>query len=55
MTDQTAIDESMVEGTVEASELELDASAADTRQLVAFSIGEEYFCVDIMAVHEIRA
>ncbi|MGF1476628.1 MAG: chemotaxis protein CheW [Geminicoccaceae bacterium] len=30
-------------------------TAADTVQLVAFSIGEQFYCVDIMAVREIRA
>lgn len=55
MTQEAAINQAALDGAAETAELELDASAADTKQLVAFSIGEEYYCVDIMAVREIRA
>ena len=34
---------------------ESEAGHGDSMQLIAFSIGEEYYCVDIMAVREIRA
>ncbi len=32
-----------------------EAGADDTVQLIAFALGEQHFCVDIMSVREIRA
>ncbi len=49
------IDEAVEIENTEAAIPEAEAGADDTMQLIAFSLGKQHFCVDIMSVREIRA
>ena len=54
--DETAVTESAEDVDVDRDvDLDLDVSDENTRQLIAFALGEQHFCVDIMSVREIRA
>ena len=56
MIDETAATESAEDVGVDHDlDLDLDVSDENTRQLIAFSLGEQHFCVEIMSVREIRA
>ena len=54
MIDETAVTET-AEGADVDLDLDLDVSDENTRQLIAFALGAQHFCVDIMSVREIRA
>ena len=51
------IDDTAVTETAEGVDVDhdLDLSDDNTRQLIAFALGEQHFAVDIMSVREIRA
>ncbi|MHC4447660.1 MAG: chemotaxis protein CheW, partial [Planctomycetota bacterium] len=49
------IDETVANESVEAGVPEAEAGADDALQLIAFSLGKQHFCVNIMSVREIRA
>jgi purine-binding chemotaxis protein CheW len=49
------IDETVADESVEAGVPEAEAGADDALQLIAFSLGAQHFCVNIMSVREIRA
>ncbi len=58
MIDETAATESVEDVGVDHDldlDLDLDVSDENTMQLIAFSLGEQHSCVDLMSVREIRA
>ena len=54
MIDETAVTET-AEGVNVDHDLDLDIADGNATQLIAFSLGEQFYCVDIMSVREIRA